>query len=107
MMQNLSMVRGDSASFNFEFENESAVTLESAEFIVSASYDDNESALFVKDLTDGIQSLGDNLYVVRIAPSDTEGADAGLYYYDFTIGVNGDVFTLLHGVLRIEADVRR
>lgn len=104
MTENLTMVRGDTASFNLEFEK--ATDLDSASFKVSASYDDAESIMFEKTLDDGITKLDDNLYCVRIAPVDTENADAGLYYYDCTLRINGDVFTVLHGVLRIEANVR-
>ena len=42
---------------------------------------------------------------VRVAPFDTVEADAGRYFYDLQIGVDGDIFTVMRGVLEIEQDV--
>ena len=41
----------------------------------------------------------------KFAPSDTASAKPGKYFYDFEIGCNGDVFTVMRGVLEIMQDV--
>ena len=46
-------------------------------------------------------------YIVRIAPEDTKNLETGMYYYDLQIELNGDVFTVLNGALKIESDVTR
>ena len=61
--------------------------------------------VFQKSLDDGITKQGTGVYLVRISPEDTQEIDAGEYYYDLVIGVNGDVFTILKGILVIEHDV--
>ena len=40
-------------------------------------------------------------YVVRIAPEDTKDVETGHYFYDMQIEINGDVFTILIGALKI------
>lgn len=37
--------------------------------------------------------------------SITESVEPGLYYYDLQIGINGDVFSILIGSLKIHSDV--
>jgi len=105
---NLSMVRGDTLTFGVELEDENGELftqdLESAYFTCKSSYDE-EQAVFQKDLNVGISKVATGQYVVRVAPTDTEGVVPGKYYYDFEIGVNSDIFTVLKGVLTIENDV--
>ena len=40
-------------------------------------------------------------YVVRIAPEDTKDIEAGHYFYDMQIEINGDAFTILTGALKV------
>ena len=67
--------------------------------------------LFHKELEKGINfSKQDGYilyYVVRVAPEDTKNLETGMYYYDLSIELNGDVFTILNGSLKIESDVTR
>ena len=102
MTQNLSMVKGDSASF--------ALEMESYEFDLSHAFFTCRNGLygeqiFQKSLGNGIVKEADGLYTVIIAPYDTENVEAGEYYYDFEISYNGDVWTILKGILDIEQDV--
>lgn len=111
MKTNLEMIRGDTLSFAFEVEfDEAPQKLEKADFSCKVNLDDDE-ALFHKELGNGIdfsKQDGNKLYyVVRIAPEDTENLEAGMYYYDLSIEMNGDVFTILNGALKIEGDVTR
>ena len=106
---NLEMIRGDTLSFAFEVDfDEAPQKLEKADFSCKVNLDDDE-ALFHKELGNGIdfsKQDGNKLYyIVRIAPEDTENLEAGMYYYDLSIEMNGDVFTILNGTLKIESDV--
>ena len=111
MKTNLELIRGDTLSFAFEVEfDEAPQKLEKAAFTCKANFDDND-ALFHKELENGInfsKQDGTKLYyIVRVAPEDTENLEAGMYYYDLQIELNGDVFTILNGSLKIESDVTR
>ena len=111
MRTNLEMIRGDTLSFAFEVEfDEAPQKLEKADFTCKANFDDND-ALFHKELEKGInfskQDGAKLYYIVRVAPEDTENLEAGMYYYDLQIELNGDVFTVLNGALKIESDVTR
>lgn len=111
MITNLEMIRGDTLSFAFEVEfDEAPQKLAKADFTCKANFDDND-ALFNKELEKGInfsKQDGTKLYyIVRVAPEDTENLEAGMYYYDLSIELNGDVFTILNGALKIESDVTR
>ena len=99
---NLTMIRGDTLSFGIEFEGLDQ-ELETAYFTCKRSYDDT-TPLFEKSIGAGIHHLEDNYYGVRIAPEDTANLEAGKYYYDLEISVNGDVFTVMRGYLELKPD---
>ena len=99
MRTNLEMIRGDTLSFAFEVEfDEAPQKLEKADFTCKANFDDND-ALFHKELEKGInfsKQDGNKLYyVVRVAPEDTKDLEAGMYYYDLSIDLNGEKKNLL------------
>lgn len=106
--QYISMIKGDTLSFGIELMDEHGETftqeLETAYFTCKSNKTD-EAFLFQKTLGNGITKVDDGIYTVRVAPSDTKDAEAGKYYYDLQIGANGDIFTVLHGVLELEQDV--
>ena len=111
MRTNLEMIKGDTLSFAVEIEfDEAPQKLEKADFSCKMNLDDDE-ALFHKELGKGInfskQDGTKMYYIVRVAPEDTENIEAGMYYYDLQIELNGDVFTILNGALKIESDVTR
>ena len=111
MRTNLEMIRGDTLSFAFEVEfDEAPQKLEKADFTCKTNFDDDD-VVFHKELEKGInfskQERNKLFYIVRIAPEDTENLEAGMYYYDLQIELNGDVFTILNGSLKIESDVTR
>ena len=111
MRNNLEMIKGDTLSFAFEVEfDEAPQKLEKADFTCKANFDDDD-VVFHKELEKGInfskQERNKLFYIVRIAPEDTENLEAGMYYYDLSIELNGDVFTILNGSLKIESDVTR
>lgn len=102
------MVRGDTISFGLQVYGDSGEPfdqdLERAYFTCKSNRSDNRF-LFKKSLSDGVSKVGQGAYTVRVAPSDTANAKPGKYFYDFEIGCNGDVFTVMRGVLEIMQDV--
>lgn len=102
MVQNLSMVRGDSASFNIELVDYTE-DLASAYLTIRKGFE--EPIIVQKSLGDGISKIETGLYVVRIAPEDTASLVFGKYFYDVQIGTDSDVFTILRGIVQIEPDV--
>ncbi len=103
--ENITMIKGDTLAFNCEVfdENQVPVQLGSAYFTCKKDPAGLVS-VFQKSLGSGIIQV-DGLITVRVAPGDTVEVEAGQYFYDFCIGVNDDVFTILHGILTIEQDV--
>lgn len=111
MKTNFELIRGDTLSFAFEVEfDEAPQKLEKAYFTCKMNFDDDAN-IFCKSLGSGINFAkqdGTKLYyIVRIAPEDTKDLETGMYYYDLEIELNGDVFTILNGALKIEGDVTR
>lgn len=103
--ENITMVRGDTLSFNVEVtdENGEAVTVDSADFTCKKNAMGEEN-IFHKSLGAGIEQDG-VLLTVRVAPNDTKDVEAGRYFYDLQLGVGDDVYTPMIGVLAIEQDV--
>lgn len=99
----IKMVRGDTLSFGLEIEGLDK-DLETAHFTCKLHPADRYN-IFQKSLDDGITKIDDGQYIVRVAPADTKDIEAGKYFYDLQIGANGDVFTILKGILEIEQDV--
>lgn len=100
--KNIRMTRGDTLAFGMEFDG-LGQDLDSAYFTCKKAYEGEN--IFQRSLGNGISKVEDGIYRVRIAPSDTKNIDAGKYYYDLEIGVNGDIFTIMKGILDIEPDV--
>ena len=102
------MTRGDTLSFGIQVYDEEGAPfsqdLERACFTCKSNRSDSRF-LFKKSLSGGVSKVGPGAYTVRVAPSDTARAKPGKYFYDFEIGCNGDVFTIMRGVLEIMQDV--
>ena len=105
MEQSISMVRGDTLSFGIQMDGLEQ-DLDSMFFSCKENYDDLDY-IFQKSIGDGIEKVSTGVYTVRVAPEDTQDITAGQYYYDLQVSVNGDVFTLLKGILEVEWDVTR
>lgn len=101
--RNISMFRGDTLSFGMEIEGLDQ-SLDSAYFTCKKNPEDT-TPVFQKSLTSGISEVSTGVYRIRVAPEDTEEVPVGKYFYDFEIGVNDDVFTILNGILDIKQDV--
>lgn len=108
-MENMTHIRGDTLAFGIEIEG-CTQDLDSAFFSVKKDLEDEDYILRVQ-LGDGITKVGTSeaaiYYRVRVAPELTENIAPGSYHYDLEIGLNGDIFTVLRGVLTILRDVTR
>lgn len=107
MNENLRMVRGDTFSFTIEIQG---LTSDLTEAYLSCKKDkDSNIYTFQKSLGDGIEKVSETdnskSYQVTIEPEDTNEIDAGNYYYDLQLEIDGDVFTPLIGVLNIIMDI--
>lgn len=100
--KNLKMVVGDTESFGFEITGVSGID---AAFFSCKRESQDTSYLFQKSLGDGIGQQENNRFVVRIAPEDTQNLSPGQYYYDLEVGANGDVFTILRGILTLVPEI--
>lgn len=99
------MTRGDTMSFGMIIEGMGDQELETAYLTCRKNHTD--PPVFQKSLGDGISLLEKGQYVVRVAPEDTKDLEPGKYFYDLEIGLNGDIFTVLNGVLELARDVTR
>lgn len=96
MDNNITMVKGDTASFGIKLKDHPEISLEKASLVVRPDF--GLPAVVVITLGNGVSRVGAGEYTVRIAPEDTADLDEGTYVYDFKIGANGDLFTLLRGL---------
>ena len=82
--------------------------LEGIYFTCRNGLNDDSEVLFQKSLNNGItymyydEETDTRTYVVRIAPEDTVDLQSGTYFYDETVIVNSDVFTIMKGRFIIE-----
>ncbi len=95
---NIKMVKGDTESFGFEVTG--IDSLDTAFFSCKRNSQDT-NYLFQKSLGAGITQSTESHYIVRIAPEDTQSLAPGQYWYDLDIGKDGDIFTILRGVLEL------
>lgn len=107
----LDAIRGDTLSFAFKLEFSSdPQEVKKAHFSIKKNVEDS-APIIHKSLGDGITLAGtqDNsvYYVVRAAPEDTAKLEHGQYYYDVSIELNSDIFTILHGIIKVENDITR
>lgn len=98
----ITMVRGDTLSFGLVFDGLDQ-DLDSAFFTVKKN--ETDGFMFQKRLGSGITKQDNGKYVVRIAPADTRNIDAGYYHFDLEITANGDVFTIMIGILEVIQDI--
>lgn len=102
--QYITMTRGDTFSFGLFVEGLGDQDLETAFFTCKSNRSDDVN-VFQKALGAGISKYDAGKYRVRVAPEDTKDVEAGKYFYDLEIGLNGDKFTVMKGVLEITQDV--
>ena len=108
--KNITMIKGDTLSFGVIICDENDKPFDqdlSSVTLTCKSNKSNDDIVFQKKLGDGVSKRGQGEYVVRVAPHDTENAEAGKYFYDLEIGANGDIFTIMHGILQIDDDIAK
>ena len=101
---NIEMVRGDTFAFTITVDGDigtiSVVTM-------TARRQATDEILFTLTNGSGVTAIT-NGWEVRIPPSATLAATPGLYKYDVELVMSGgDVYTPLHGSLRIHEDQTR
>jgi asparagine N-glycosylation enzyme membrane subunit Stt3 len=103
--ENITMIRGDSIAFNLVFVGEDHdITLGHAYFTAKKSKESTAKA-FQKTLGDGIEKIGTGEYSITVNPEDTDDLDPGRYWYDFRVSLQGQVFTIMWGILDIVQEV--
>lgn len=105
---NLEMVRGDTLAFGIKIYKLGQMP-DGIWFTCKENYDDKET-LFQKTLDDGISVVeqnddGDYYFRVNVSPTDTLSLEPKKYYYDCVIAANGDIYTIMKGILTIEYNV--
>lgn len=107
---NITCIKGDTFSHSLIVED-LGQEFESIYFTIRDSLNDDSNILVEKSLNNGITCISDEddvrKYIVRIDPHDTKDLQAGTYYYDEQVAVNGDVFTIMSGKFVIKQDVTR
>lgn len=106
----LTMVKGDSMSFNFQLMGLNGATPTSLYFTCREK-PDSENYYFQRSLGNGVNQVSYDsstdtaTYSVRVLPSETDDLTVGRYYYDLQLGVDGDILTLMKGRLNIDWEV--
>lgn len=106
---NIRHIKGDTFSFSLTVEN-LGQDLDSAYFTCRDSLNDDSEILFEKSLDDGItlvdydEQKDIRKYAIRIDPADTKNIQSGSYFYDFQVGVNYDIFTIMKGKFILEQE---
>ena len=109
---NITAVRGDTFSHVLEVEG-LGQEFESIYFTIRDSLNDDSNILVEKSLYNGISLVEEDLqkdirkYMVRIDPNDTKDLQAGTYFYDEQVAVNGDAFTIMKGQFILQQDASR
>lgn len=98
--KHITVHRGDTFSFTFEFEE--APTDFACHFTAYTTngVHSNDNVLFKCELGDGVTKVSDTAYTVRVAPAKTRQTP-GAYPYVFNIAYNDDIYTLLDGTFII------
>lgn len=102
----ITMIKGDTLAFGVEITDQLGAWLDidAATFVCKKNYTDY-AAVFEKTLGNGITKVSDGHYSVRVAPSDTASAEAGLYYYGFRVQKGNDIYTIMRGILELDPEV--
>lgn len=106
---NIDTIRGDTLNIQLEFESDTVLDLSSEDFDITFSLKQYATAVpyvFQKDKT-AVTEIGDNIFMLRIAPEDTVDLVPGYYYYDIEVRLGDDIYTVAIGRMHIEVDITR
>ena len=98
-IENFSMVKGDSFTFDLLISDIQDIDITSLCFTVKEK--DLDNYIFQKSLQNGITLLEDLKYRIRIDPEDTINILPGRYDYDLKIGLGDDISTIMLGTFII------
>lgn len=94
---NIRMVAGDTETFDVEL---SELDADVDDIVLTARAYDSETPAFSLAIGDGIESLGENVYRVTLAPELTQGK-RGLLYYSLAVFCGGDRYSVMLGEIRL------
>ena len=105
--KNLSMIRGDTKYVTVKICGLDQA-LDSVFFSCKENPDD-ENYIFQLSLNDHITPVEGTIdtYRIRITPENTQNIPPKTYYYDLQIGINGDIYTIMFGKLKVLPDITR
>ena len=103
--QYITLVKGDTLSFGVAIEDQNGAPLDIETAFFTCKKNLTDEAVFQKSMGNGITKAGDGEYIVRVAPEDTANLEAGRYFYDFQVGLDSDVFTIMIGFLELDHNV--
>lgn len=104
-IENFSIVKGDSFTFDLLISDIQDIDITSLYFTVKEK--DLEKYVFQKSLQNGITLLEDLKYRIRIDPEDTIDILPGKYDYDLEIGLGDDIATVMMGTIIIVEDITK
>lgn len=106
---NIDTIRGDTLNIQLEIESDTTLDLTSNDVNITFSLKQSATSaayVFQKDKT-AVTALGNNIFMLRIAPEDTNDLIPGFYYYDIELQVGDDIYTVAIGRMHIEVDITR
>ena len=106
---NIDTIRGDTLNIQLEFESDIVLNLENEDFDITFSLKQYATAVpyVLQKGKTAVTEIGDNIFMLRIAPEDTVDLVPGYYYYDIEVKLGEDVYTVAIGRLHIEVDITR
>lgn len=107
--EDITMVKGDTLSFNFQINGMGADRFDDVVFTVKDN-PDSDTVLFKCDLSEGVTCEVDEknhlIYTLRVSPNKTKDLFVGGYYYDLVALHSRDVLTFMRGNLNLVYSVR-
>jgi hypothetical protein len=107
--EDITMVKGDTLSFNFQIDGMGADRFDDVIFTVKDNPGSN-TVLFKCDLNEGVTCEVDEenhlIYTLRVSPNKTKDLFVGGYYYDLVALHSRDVLTFMRGKLNLVYNVR-
>jgi hypothetical protein len=112
-MSILSATRGDTTIYRFSCVDVDGAPVDLAAAAITMDvrgHPDAGDALIEKALGDGLTVVPPSsagLVDLELEPADTEGLDAGRYYWDLEVAMGDQAYTVDAGLLMLSADVTR
>lgn len=102
--EDITMVKGDTLSFNFQIDGMGADRFDDVVFTVKDN-PNSETELFKCNLAEGVTCEVDEenhlIYTLRVSPNKTKDLFVGGYYYSLVAFHSRDVLTFMRGRLNL------